>query len=155
MPRWIFFWVGGSNWLHREYYYSKFDYNNLLATNFKCCMFKWLNLFSIFKFDQLLHFEQYNITITNGSTWEVLWVLNVKRNWFIFALSHNHAQQKAFKPLYKIYILGFCFLFKSIYAQLSFIKPIFYLWKAKRGLIKSCNIIHTSNQNNNKTLMNQ
>jgi hypothetical protein len=133
-------------------------FHNLLATNFKCCMFKWLNLFSIFKFDRLSYFEQYNIVIINGSTREALWLLNVKRNWFMLTLSHNHVQQRAFKPLYKIYILGFCFLFKSIYVQLSFVKPSFYLWKAKRGLIKSCNqkkTSHTSNQNNQKALINQ
>jgi hypothetical protein len=35
----------------------------------------------------------------------------------------NHAQQKALKPLYKVYILGFYFLFENISMQLSFIKP--------------------------------
>jgi hypothetical protein len=37
-------------------------------------------------------------------------------------LSHNHAQQKAMKLLYKIYILDFCFMFQGIFMQLNFIK---------------------------------
>ncbi len=41
-------------------------------------MFKWLNLSSIFKFDQLLDFDQCNIVLKNVSTWDDWWLLNVK-----------------------------------------------------------------------------
>jgi len=37
-------------------------------------------------------------------------------------LFHNHAQQKAIKLLYKIYIFDFCFIFQGIFMQLHFIK---------------------------------
>jgi hypothetical protein len=49
----------------------------------------------------------------------------------MLVLSYNHAQQKkkkkTYKPSYKIYIFDFCSLFESMFVQLSFIKPSFFL----------------------------
>jgi hypothetical protein len=69
----------------------------------------------MFKFNQLLDFEQCSIVTTNVSTWQVLCLLNVKSCQFMFVLFHKHTQEKTLKPLYKTHILGFCFLFENIY----------------------------------------
>jgi hypothetical protein len=64
-------------------------------------MVKRFYSFSIFKFDQLLGFEECNIVITNALTWTVLWLLNAKSYESMFALSHNHSHPKEnFKSLF-------------------------------------------------------
>lgn len=47
--------------------------------------------FPIFKFDQLVDFEQCHIVPTNASTWQVQWLLNVKSCQSMLVLSYNHA----------------------------------------------------------------
>ncbi len=52
--------------------------------------------------------------LTNVSThWEVLWLINVKSHRYVLVSFHNHAQQKALKLLYKIYIFDYFFNLKA------------------------------------------
>ncbi len=65
-------------------FFFKFDYHKLcMLINCwqqieKCCVFKWLYIYSSFQFNQSLDFEQCNMVATIISTREVLWLLNVK-----------------------------------------------------------------------------
>jgi hypothetical protein len=63
-------------------------------------MFKWLNYFSIFKFDWLLDFAQCNICDNNFFNMESFVIIE-REKLLIYALlvSHNHAQQTTLKTL--------------------------------------------------------